>query len=79
MLIPTKQTYPDWTVLNTACLLLKFLRKKRLVNFDDINNHVKDKLPECEPLILYALSFLYLFGKIEYHAKTDQIEYVEKR
>lgn len=78
MLIPTKQTNPDWTVLNTALLLLNLLKKKRLVDFDHINEHIKNNLPECEPLVLLALDFLYLFDKIKYHQKTDQIEYKGK-
>ncbi|MUH05832.1 ABC-three component system middle component 8 [Commensalibacter melissae] len=78
MLIPTKQTNPDWTVLNIVLLLLKLLKSERLVDFDHINEHVKNRLPECEPLVLSALDFLYLFDKVEYYQETDQIEYKGK-
>lgn len=75
MLIPDRKTNPDWTVLNTALLLLKLLWEKHTVDICEIYIHVKNKLPKCEPLILSALGFLYLFDKIEYNQKTKKIVY----
>ena len=55
------------------------MKSERLVDFDHINEHVKNRLPECEPLVLSALDFLYLFDKVEYYQETDQIEYKGKQ
>jgi len=76
MLRPTKHSHPDKTVINASLHLIKRLRKRRLDNFDNLRNFTKKKIDGGDWLFVPALNFLYLLGLIEYHPKTDSIEYV---
>jgi len=77
MLRPTKHSHPDRTVVNVALLMLKRLRKQRLDRYGDLRDLVKKAIVGGDILFLPALNFLFLLGLIEYHPKTDAIEYVE--
>ncbi len=76
MLRPTKHSHPDRTVINVATLLLKRLRKRRLDEYDNLRKCVKDAVSGGDALFLPALNLLHVLGQIEYHPKTDAIEYV---
>lgn len=76
MLRPSKHAHPDRTVINVALLLLVRLRTQRLSNYDALRAYVRKAVIGGDVLFLPSLSFLYLLGLIEYHPKTDAIEYV---
>jgi hypothetical protein len=76
LLRPTKHSHPDRTVLNAALLLLTHLRKRRLDDYDTLRKYAKKAVTGGDVLFLPALNFLFLLGLIEYHPKTDAIEYV---
>ncbi len=76
MLRPSKHSHPDRTVINVALLLLGRLKKRRLENYDDLRSFAKKAITGGDVLYLPALNFLFLIGLIEYHAKTDAVEYL---
>lgn len=76
MLQPTKHSHPDRTVIFTACLLLKRLKKQRVDKYDTLYGYAKKYVAGGDVLFLPALSFLYLMGLVEYRSKIDSIEYV---
>jgi hypothetical protein len=76
MLRPSKHAHPDRTVVNVALLLLARLRAQRLCEYEALLGFVRKAVVGGDVLFLPALNFLYLLGLIEYHAKTDAIEYV---
>jgi len=76
MLRPTKHSHPDRTVINVSLLLLTRLKARRLDNYDQLRLYVKKAVNGGDVLFLPALNFLYLLGLIDYHAKTDAVEYV---
>jgi len=76
MLRPTKHSHPDRTVINVSLLLLVRLRTRRLEDYDSLLKYVKKLVIGGDVLFLPALNFLYLMGLIDYHPKTDSIEYV---
>lgn len=76
MLRPTKHTHPDRTIVNVALLLLAHLRKRRLDGYSALRNLAKKAVAGGDVLFLPALNFLFILGLIEYHPKTDAIEYV---
>jgi hypothetical protein len=77
MLRPYKHAHPDKTVVALASTLLKKLRDQRLSDFDSLSAYASNRLGlDADALFLPALSFLYLLGLVEYHQKTDSIEYV---
>lgn len=76
MLRPSKHAHPDRTVLNVALLLLTRLRTQRLCDYDALRAFSRKAVNGGDVLFLPSLNFLYLLGLIEYHQKTDAIEYV---
>jgi len=78
MIKPTKHNHPDKTVIYTSFLMLKELRKKRVVSYSNLLKLIKTKVTSGEFLFMPALNLLFLLGLIEYKAKTDSIEYIEK-
>ena len=75
MLRPTKHSHPDRTVINTSLLILTRLKKLRIDDYDSLRSYIKNNVVGGDYLFLPSLSFLYLLGMIEYHTKTDAIEY----
>lgn len=76
MLRPTKHSHPDQTVLNVSLLLLTRLKSLRLDTYESLRNYAKKAVVGGDVLFLPSLNFLYLMGVIEYHPKTDALEYV---
>lgn len=76
MLRPTKHSHPDRTIVNVALLLLMRLRNRRLEGYSPLRGYAKKVVVGGDVLFLPALNFLFLLGLIEYHPKTDSIEYV---
>ncbi len=76
MLRPSKHSHPDRTVINVALLMLGRLKKRRLDNYDDLRSFSKKAVTGGDVLYLPALNFLFLLGLIEYHSKTDAVEYL---
>jgi hypothetical protein len=60
-----------------SLLLLGRLKKQRLDNYGDLRAFAKKAITGGEVLYLPALNFLFLMGLIEYHPKTDAVEYLE--
>lgn len=78
MIKPTKHSHPDKTVVYASFIMLKELRKKRIVSYSDLYQLIKNKVTSGEFLFMPSLNFLFLLGLIEYRAKTDSVEYIEK-
>lgn len=76
MLRPTKHSHPDRTVINVSLLLLQRLKARRIDEYGTLKIYVKKAVIGGDVLFLPALNFLYLLGLIEYHPKTDAVEYV---
>ncbi len=76
MLRPTKHSHPDRTVINVSLLLLARLKARRVDEFDVLRKFAKKSVMGGDVLFLPALNFLYLMGVIEYHPKTDAVEYM---
>lgn len=76
MLRPTKHSHPDRTVINVSLLLLARLRTRRVDDYDGLRKYARKTVTGGDVLFLPALNFLYLIGLVEYHPKTDAVEYV---
>ena len=76
MLRPTKHSHPDRTVVNVALILLARLRARRLEDYDALLTYTRNAVVGGDVLFLPSLSLLYLMGLVDYHPKTDAIEYV---
>ncbi|WP_081194590.1 ABC-three component system middle component 8 [Halomonas sp. BC1] len=76
MLRPTKHSHPDRTVINVALMLLIRLKDRRVDEYGALRKYAKKTVTGGDVLFLPALNFLYLMGLIDYHPKTDAVEYV---
>lgn len=76
MLSPSKHSDPDQTVLAAATTLLRPLRRKRIVSFDELKESLTAASQSPETLFLPAVNFLYLLGLVEYRPVVDSFEYV---
>jgi hypothetical protein len=76
MLRPSKHSHPDRTVIAVALLVLSRLRAQRLCDYDALLKYTRNAVVGGDVLFLPSLNFLYLMGLVEYHGKTDAIEYV---
>ena len=76
MLRPTKHSHPDRTVISVAMIMLARLRARRFDEYDDLLKYARNAAVGGDVLFLPSLNFLYLMGLVEYHPKTDAIEYV---
>lgn len=75
ILRPSKHANPDRTVLALSVLLVKRLKKRRIEELTSVRQYAKSAVKGGEFLLLNALGFLYLMGLINYHKKTDTIEF----
>jgi hypothetical protein len=75
VLKPTKHSHPDATVVAVAAELLKSLRKKRIVPFDQLRQIVRETHKGADVLLLPALDLLFILGTISYRPKVDAVEY----
>jgi hypothetical protein len=76
MLFPSKHSHPDRTLLAASTRLLKELRRRRVVEFDDLARSLtKTAGPSTDYLFMPAVSLLYVLGLVDYHAAADSFEY----
>lgn len=76
LLRPSKHAHPDQTVLGVATLLLRLLKGRRVEEYEKLRAYVKRQVSGGDALFLPALGLMFVLGLVEYHPKTDAIEYV---
>lgn len=76
MLLPNKHSHPDETVLAAATVLLKDLRRKQAVQYDELKSLLDTKSSEtADYLFTPAVSLLFLLGLVHYRGAVDAFEY----
>lgn len=75
MLLPNKHSHPDETVLAAATLLLKTLRRKRAIKFDELKAVLNRNPESADYLFTPAISLLYLLDLVDYKETVDTFEY----
>jgi hypothetical protein len=78
MLLPNKHSHPDETVLAAATLLLKALRRKRAVQYDELKSVLGRNPDSADYLFTPAISLLYLLDLVDYKETIDTFEYSGK-
>ena len=78
MITPKKHLNLDASVMRVAAIILRETRKRRIIEFQSLRKKLLRAVGnDSDLVILPALSFLYLMGKIEYYPKNDSVEYRE--
>lgn len=76
MLKPTKHMNLKISTLNIASVILKEMSKTQIIKYDELFEKLLNKVgDDIKFNFNNALSLLYLLGKIEYHLKTDSLEF----
>lgn len=79
MIRPTKHLDLDLSVLRAGAVMLAALRKARVMPLFEFRAKLVSALGnDGESMFVPTVNFLYLIGRVEYHARTDSVEYVEK-
>lgn len=78
MITPKKHLNLDASVLRVSAVVLRELKKRRIMEFSLLRQKVLKSVGSDADLVFSpSLSFLFLLGKLEYHAKNDSFEYRE--
>lgn len=76
MLTPKKHLNLDISVMRISSLMLRELNRRGVIEFEKLRDVVIKRVgPDGDLSFMPALSFLYLLGVVEYHAKNDTLEY----
>ncbi|WP_036878929.1 hypothetical protein [Xylanibacter oryzae] len=77
MLKPDKYMNLDMSVINVGGLIIKSLLSCPVQKYVEVENYVLTALGNAvKPVIIYALDFLYMLGKILYITNSDIIKLV---
>jgi hypothetical protein len=75
MLIPTRDMNLDYCLLSVTALILKAFSKQPLIGYDELLEITTAKIGKyAKEMTPYAVDFLFLLGKIEYHPDIDAFE-----
>jgi hypothetical protein len=76
MLRPTKHAHPDRTVIAVATVVLRALRGRRAMSYDDLRDLVEKRSgSDAETLFAPAVALLFLLGLLDYRPTVDAFEY----
>lgn len=74
MLKPLKHSDPSLSILNVAGLIIAALQQNTILAYDDLLVILTGQASAgVKDVYHYALSFLYLVGKIEYLSEIDAL------
>ncbi len=75
MLKPDKHTNPKLSVINVAGLIIGELKRHEVVSYEELLNNIIRRTGESvKEIFVYANSFLFLLGKIEYIHNLDALK-----
>jgi hypothetical protein len=76
MLAPRKHLNLDVSVLRISSIMLRELSKRGVLEFERLRQIVERRVgADGDEQFLPALNFLFLLGRVVYHAKNDTLEY----
>jgi hypothetical protein len=79
MIRPAKHLNLNICVLRAASILLQRLQVQRLCRFEELRRSLAPLGPDADVLFLPTIHFLYLLGRVDYHAQTDSFEYQQSK
>ena len=80
MIRPNRHTNPDYSVLNISAFVLNQLNAHYAISYDRLLNRVVDGLGnQAKENYPYALSLLFVLGKLNYQEENDSFTYNEDK
>lgn len=80
MIRPDRHTNPDYSVINISSFILTQLNGYYHISYDALLEKVTSNLGrDAKENYPYALSFLFILGKIVYYQETDSFIYNETK
>jgi len=77
MLTPRKHLDLDSSLLRVTSIMLKELHRRGAIEMTTLKQRVIKRIgANGEMMLLPALSFLFLLGRVEYHIQNDTLEYL---
>lgn len=77
MITPDKHLDLNHCVIRAGAELLAYLKSHRVASFDQLRARLVKKLgAEGEIVFHPTLNFLFLLGRLDYHAQSDRFEYL---
>lgn len=77
MIRPAKHLNLNTCVIRAASRLLARLQGERVCGFEELRHSLDDLGTDADVLFLPTVHFLFLLGRVEYHAQTDSFEYLQ--
>lgn len=77
MIRATKHLNLNTCVLRASSRLLAKLQTERLCGYEALRNSLSNLDPDADILFLPTIHFLFLLGRVNYHAQTDSFEYIQ--
>lgn len=77
MIRPAKHLDLNTCVLRVASILLAKLRTVRICTYTELNSALTDLVEDADVVFIYAVHFLFLLERVDYHAQTDSFEYIQ--
>lgn len=78
MLKPDKHTNPKLSIMNIAGLIIKELKQKEILTYDELLSIlIRQTNESAKEVFLYANYFLFLLGRIEYIPNLDSLRLKE--
>lgn len=78
MLFPSKHDNPDQTVIALAGIMISYLSRYQVVEYNTLVRYCRKRVDQAEYLFSPAISLLFLLGLVEYLPKSDSFEWRKK-
>lgn len=77
MIRPAKHLNLNACVLRASAIVLAKLQSERSCGFAELRQSLDDLGGDADVIFLPTVHFLYLLGRVDYHAQTDSFEYLQ--
>lgn len=77
MIRASKHLNLNTCVLRASSRLLAKLQAERLCGYEALRNSLSSLDHDADILFLPTIHFLFLLGRVNYHAQTDSFEYIQ--
>jgi ABC-three component (ABC-3C) system Middle Component 8 len=69
----------DLSILSISSQIINLLKKNTIIKYTELLDHLSEIVgDDVKDVLIPAINFLYLLGKVEYHVATDSLEYLNE-